>query len=148
MFTVPGTTLSIPALRHPPLDTSASNAWLGPHITVLLTGEVPAVRVHVGGGEGAATQHELAVGAGLRGRWFAIADVVQTYEEYRRSRALPARFTQIAWATLLPGAVLNVGRCGPLFGLPGGGEQAEYLGGPLPRLQPSSAVWSHRWGHA
>jgi hypothetical protein len=148
MFIVPGTRLVLPAVRHVPVDTSAANAWLGSYTTIRLTAEVQAVRVHVGAGEGAAMRRELAAGAGLRGRWFAIGDFVMTYQEYRRTRALPGQFTQIAWATLLPGAVLNVGRCGPLFNLPGGGEQAEFLEGPLPLLQPTSGVWSHRAGHA
>jgi hypothetical protein len=148
MFIIPGTSTVIPAVALPQRKSWAENAWLGPHTTVRLTAEVPAVRVHVGAGEGAATRPELVLGAGLHGRWFAIGDIVQTYDEYRASRALPSHFTQIAWATLLPGAVLNVGRCSPLFDLQGGGEQAEFLEGPPPTLRPTSAVWSQRAGHA
>ena len=148
MFLIPHTQTLLPAVALPPQKTSAANAWLGPYSTVRLTAELPAVRVHVGAGGGAATRRELAAGAALHGRWFAIGDVIQTYDEYRTSRSLPSHFTQIAWATLLPGAVLNVGRCSPLFGLQGGGEQAEFLEGPPPRLLPTSAVWSRRAGTA
>jgi hypothetical protein len=139
MFIMAGTMTTIPAVTVAQRPTSASNAWLGPHTTVRLTADLPAVRVHVGGLKG---------GAALHGRWFAIGDIVQTYGEYRSSRALPGQFTQIAWATLLNGTLLNVGRCGPLFRLPGGGEQAEFLEGPAPQLRPTSAIWSRQAGHA
>ena len=148
MFVIAGTMTAIPAVTVAQRPTSASNAWFGPHTTVRLTADLPAVRVHVGAGEGAAARREQVAGAGLHGRWFAIGDIVQTYDEYRASRALPAHFTEIAWATLLNGTLLNVGRCGPLFRLPGGGEQAEFVEGPAPRLRPTSAIWSRHAGHA
>jgi hypothetical protein len=148
MFIIPGTTAVLPAVLLERRSTSASNAWRASYTTVRLTADLPAVRVHVGAGEGAATRRELVAGAGLHGKWFAIGDIVQTYDEYRASRALPSHFTQIAWATLLPGTVVNVGCCGPLFGLRGGGEQAEFLEGPPPRLRPTSSLWSRHAGHA
>ena len=117
-------------------------------MTVKLTADLPAVRVHVGAGEGAATRQLLVSGSGLVGRWFAIGDVVQTYDEYRASRALPSHFTDVAWAILPKDSVINIGRCAPLFKMPGGGEQAEWREGPPPRLRPTTAVWSRHAGHA
>jgi hypothetical protein len=102
----------------------------------------------VGAGEGAATQPHLVAGAGLIGRWFAVGDFIQTYDEYRVTHALPAHFTEVALARLRPGTILNVGRCSPLFGHTGGAEQAEYVSGPPPQLQPLQATWSREAGHA
>ena len=147
MFHIPGTETIVPAMRIARAETKAANAWLGGYTTVRLVASLDAVRVHTGGGDGAATRKEL-VGAGLHGRWFAIGDVVQTYDEYLASHALPAHFTEIAWATFAPGTVLNVGVCGPLFKHPGGSEQAEYVSGPRPQLRPLNASWSHQAGHA
>jgi hypothetical protein len=147
MFQIPGTLVILPAVQMPLAPTTATNAWNGPYTTVQLLAPLEAIRVHTGGGEGAASD-PLLVGAGLRGRWFAIGDVVQTYGEYRASRALPAHFTRIAVATLEPGTVLNVGTCAPLFGHPGGSEQAEFVDGPAPRLRSLDASWSHEAGHA
>ena len=52
------------------------------------------------------------------------------------ARAVESRETRYAEAwcgeRLLPGTVLNVGRCAPLFRLPGLGYQAEFRDGPLP----------------
>jgi hypothetical protein len=147
MFQIPGTGTILPAAELPAAPTKAGNAWKDGYRTVRLLAPLTAVRVHTGGGEGAATRPEL-VGAGLQGRWFAIGDVVQTYDEYRVAHALPADFTKIALATFAPGTVLNVGVCGPLFGHRGGSEQAEFVSGPPPRLQPVDATWSRHAGHA
>lgn len=148
MYTIPGTTTTIPAhpvTRH---ATSAGNAWLGPYETVKLEADVTAIRGHVGAGEGAATQKHLVTGAAERGRWFAIGDFVQTYGDYKRSRALPADFTDVAVCTLRAGSLVNVGRCSPLFGHAGGGEQAEFVLGPAPTIRTLDATWSHSAGHA
>jgi hypothetical protein len=128
--------------------TSADDAWLGAYRTVRLRAAITAVRVHVGAGAAAASVPHLAGGAGIHGRWFAIGDVVQTYDQYRATRALPAHFTEIALARLDVGTVLNVGLCAPLFGLPGGGAQVEYVDGPRPVLRALDARWSRVAGHA
>ena len=148
MHTIPGTNSRIPAHVIAKRPTKAANAWLGSYETVQLDADVTAMRGHVGAGEGAATQKHLATGAGEQGRWFAIGDFVQTYGDYKRSRALPADFTRVAACTLRTGTVLNVGRCSPLFGHQGGGEQAEYVDGPAPIIRTLDATWSRSAGHA
>jgi hypothetical protein len=143
--------VSLDAIKADPVPkrpTSASNAWLGEYRTIRLRAPTRAVRVHLGAGTAAARVPHLASGAGLHGRWFAIGDVVQTYGQYRASRALPGHFTEIALATIQAGTVLNIGRCAPLFSLPGGGGQIEFVDGPLPILTPLDATWSHDVGHA
>ena len=147
MFLIPGTNTILPAVQVSSAKTRAENAWKNGYKTVRLVESLEAVRVHTGGGEGGATRKEL-VGAGLHGSWFAIGDVVQTYDEYLASHALPAPFTEIAWATFAPGTVLNVGVCSPLFDRPGGAEQAEFVSGPPPHLHPTDASWSRQAGHA
>ncbi len=115
MVIVPGTLTKIPGRQVARRPTRAANAWLGGYITVQLDGELAGMRVHVGATDTATVNPLLASGAGLRGRWLAIGDFIQTYGEYLRTRALPAHFTQAALCTCLPGTILNVGRCGPLF---------------------------------
>ena len=148
MATIPETIESIAADVLPKRATSAANAWLGEYRTLRLREPIRAVRVHVGGGDAAATSVELATGAGIEGRWFAIGDVVQTYGQYRATRALPAHFSRIAIGTFERGAVVNAGYCAPLFGLPGGGAQLEFIDGPRPTMTALDATWSHEAGHA
>jgi hypothetical protein len=57
-------------------------------------------------------------------------------------------FTEITLATLASGTILNVGTCAPLFGLPGGGAQVEFVDGPRPVLRSLDARWSNSAGHA
>jgi hypothetical protein len=147
MFQLPGSGTILPAVQIPTAATSALNAWDGGYTTVRLTAPIDAIRVHLNGGVGATVRPQLA-GAGPFGRWFAIGDVIQTYGEYRASRALPGQFTHITMATMLPGTVINVGACSALFGHEGGGEQAEYVLGPWPLLRTLDAHWSHQAGHA
>jgi len=159
VFTIPETGTQLPAVAIGMRPTRDGNAWLGPYHTVRLVAPLDALRVHVGAGEGAATADgvHLVSGAGLRGRWYAIGDFVQPYAEYIASRALPRTptrygkisfFTQAALATFQAGTILNVGRAAGLFGHPGGGEQAEFLEGPAPRLQELPGTWANRYGHA
>ena len=148
MYTIPGTRTHIPAHVVAKRQTKAVNAWLEPYETVQLDADVVAIRGHVGAGEGGAVQKHLAIGAGEQGKWFAIGDFVQTYDEYKRTRALPADFTHVAACTLRAGTIVNVGRCSPLFGHRGGGEQAEYVDGPVPVIRTLDATWSHSAGHA
>ncbi len=161
MFTIPGTSTHLPATTQAKRDTDPK-AWLGgDYATVRLTAAVRAVRVHVGGGEGAASlaNIHLAAGAGAGGSWYAIGDFIQTYDEYIASRALPqtrtARgrasfFTEARFVDLLPGTILNVGRAAPLFGHHGRGEQAQFLEGPPPLVvsQTHGASWLREYGHA
>ena len=150
MYIIPRSSTVIPAHVVGKRPTRADNAWLGQYETVQLDADVKAIRVHVGAGEGAATQLHLVAGAGETGRWFAIGDVIQTYDEYKRTRALPADFTKIAECTLRAGSIVNVGRCAPLFRPnTGGGEQAEFVDGPAPLIRTLDATsWSRVAGHA
>jgi hypothetical protein len=150
MYTIAGSNIRIAAHVVAKRPTRATNAWLGQYETVQLDADLKAIRVHVGAGEGAAVHKHLATGAGERGAWFAIGDFIHTYDEYKRSRALPADFTHIAECTLRAGSVLNVGRCAPLFRRgTGGGEQAEYVDGPAPLIRTLDATsWSRTAGHA
>ena len=148
MFASPGTHTVLPATAVVSLPTRDTRAWLGDHHTIRLYEDLSAVRVHVNAGEGASIHPHLAGGAGEKGRWFAIGDYIQTYDEYVATHALPAHFTHITMCRLLAGTVLNVGRCGPLFGRPGGAEQAEFISGPDPEYQAVDATWSREAGHA
>ena len=74
----------------------------------------------------------------LLGDWFALdcpddlSDV-----EFARRYAIPGHGNQhfpkrVQGTLLLPrGTTLHVGVCAPLFGLPGGGVQGEWLDGPF-----------------
>jgi hypothetical protein len=160
MILVPGTGISIAASAIAKRSTRAPEAWLaGAYITVQLEGPLRAVRVHVGAGEGAVTEANihLASGAGVDSPWYAIGDFVQPYGEYIASRAIPktqtrfgrvSMFTDAVVATFGSGAVLNVGRAAPLFGHRGGGEQAEFLEGLSPTLEPIGGSWGRQYGHA
>ena len=145
---IPHSIHTLPATPVPQRPTSAADAWLGTYRTVRLTAPIEALRVHVGAGVAASPHKHLATGAGLHGRWFAIGDVVQTYGQYRASRALPGHFTEVAIATLAAGTILNVGRCSPLFGHQGGGDQIEIVEGPAPAFRPLDATWSRTAGSA
>ncbi len=148
MTLIPSSIHDLPAIPVPRRPSKCSNAWKDEYKTVALTHAIQAIRVHVGAGTAASQHRHLATGAGLHGSWFAIGDVVQTYEQYRASRALPSHFTNIAIATLAAGSVVNVGLCSPLFGLPGEGEQLEFVEGPPPVFRELDATWSHVAGHA
>jgi hypothetical protein len=129
----------------PKQPTSNSGAWLGGnYTTVRLVADVDAVRVHVGAGVGAARRESLAMGAGSLGRWFAVGDVILTRSTYTSSRALPADFSRVDWCRLKAGSIVNVGRCSPLFGHMGGGEQVEWVSGPQPEQTTVSSNWSER----
>ena len=160
MILIPGTALSVPGSFIDQRPTSAKEAWLnGAYLTVRLHGPLRALRVHVAAGAGAATAENvhLVSGAGLQGRWYAIGDFVQPYDEYIASRSLPqtrtafgrrSLFTHAALVTFPHGAVLNIGRAGPLFGHGGGGEQAEFVDGPTPTVKPLRGAWGREYGHA
>jgi hypothetical protein len=133
----------------PKQPTSAPSAWLGGNYrTLRLASDLEAVRVHVGAGAGAARKAPLATGAGSTGRWFAVGDVILTKSDYTSSRALPSGFTKVDWCRLKAGSIVNIGRCSPLFGHVGGGEQVELVSGPRPEQVTSSGNWSDRSGQA
>lgn len=162
---IPGSNLTIPANEIGRRDSDA-RAWLnGIWRTVRLHGPTPAIRVHAGAGEGAASARNVHLVAGsgpsgkggLAGTWYAIGDFIQPYDEYIRSRALPqtktrfgprSLFTHAMLVTFHPGTVLNVGTAAPLFGHPGGGGQAQFLEGPTPIVKPLSGVWGNQYGRA
>jgi len=159
MFEIPGTNTRIPAFIIPQREASEEDAWLNAFNTVKLYDQLVALRVHVGGGVGAVTEanQHLAAGSGLIGRWYAIGDFIKSYDDYISSSALPmtqysdgrrSSFTKIAIATFGIGAVLNVGRAGPLFGHAGKGEQAEHVDGPFPFLRELDSTWVNRYGNA
>jgi hypothetical protein len=132
----------------PQARTSCVDAWLGGRYqTMRLSSNVEAVRVHVGGG-GVAPREGTAFGAGSRGRWFAVGDVILTRTAYTNSRALPSGFTKVDWCVLKAGSIVNAGRCHPLFGHAGGGEQVEFLSGPDPEQKTTAGNWSDRSGQS
>lgn len=135
MITVPGSTVEIPARAQETRPTRDAAAWMGTFLTVELYRPIEAMRV---------ARRRL----GLVGDWFALGDWIQTRSRYRALHALPQDFLFQAVAVLQPGTIVNVGTCGPLFRLPGGGLQAEFLEGPLPILRPSDATWVDYVGHA
>ena len=133
----------------PRQPTSCADAWLGGHYsTIRLAEDVDAVRVHVRGGVAASAKDFLATGAGSLGRWFAVGDVILTRTAYTDSRALPAGFSKVDWCVLKAGSIVNVGRCHPLFGHGGGGEQVELVSGPAPERETVDGNWSDREGQA
>lgn len=135
MIVLPHSTTRLPAQAIETRPTRSSEAWDGMYLTVEIYNPIQVLRTHISR-------------SGLSGDWFAIGDCVQTYSEYKSSRALPKPFRYVATCTLWPGTIANVGRSGPLFGQPGGGEQAEFLDGPLPTICPLDAIWTDQWGHA
>jgi hypothetical protein len=82
------------------------------------------------------------------GSWILIGDGVHTSSQVVQGRALPGLFTHVSGVEVLPGTVLNIGTCGPLFGQPGGGWQAEHVSGPWPRFSHLPNVWMNRSGSA
>jgi hypothetical protein len=137
----------ISGIQQPRARTKAADAWLfGEYRTLRLTRDVEAVRVHVGAGVAASAREMLSTGAGSYGRWFAVGDVILTRSAYTASRALPAAFSKVDWCVLKAGSVVNVGRCNPLFGHSGGGEQVEFVSGPSPERQTTNGNWSDREG--
>jgi hypothetical protein len=138
----------IPGAPQPLGQTQCADAWLGGHYsTIRLSEDVEAVRVHVGAGIAASSRDALPLG-GSSGRWFAIGDVILTRSVYTGSRALPAGFSKVDWCLLKAGSIVNVGRCHPLFGHGGGGEQVEFVSGPQPEQKTVTGNWSEREGQA
>jgi hypothetical protein len=141
--------LEISGTTQPQAKTSCLEAWLGgQYTTIRLSEDVEAVRVHVGAGVAASAQAFLSTGAGSHGRWFAVGDVILTRSAYTASRALPAGFSKVDWCVLKAGSIVNVGRCHPLFGHRGGGEQVELVSGPAMERETVIGNWSDKHGRA
>ena len=138
----------ISGTSQPQARTTCADAWLDGYSTLRLSEDVEAVRVHVGAGVAASAKAFLATGAGSLGRWFAVGDVILTRSAYTASRALPAGFSKVDWCVLKAGSIVNVGRCHPLFGHSGGGEQVELVSGPEPERETVEGNWSDREGRA
>jgi hypothetical protein len=127
MLFVPHTTVQLPARAIESHSTRYPEAWLGQMMTVELYSPCLATRLAERPG-------------GILGDWFALGDVPNDPAYFAKRHAIPprgnARLPSLkhsgVWQ-LQPGTILNVGRCAPLFGLPGSGCQAEFLDGPLPR---------------
>ena len=122
---------AISGTPQPKQPTSNSAAWLGGNYrTMKLVADVDAVRVSVGVAVGV---HADRGGAALDalGRWFAVGDVVLTRSAYTTPRQ-PAGFSRVDWCVLRAGSIVNVGRCSPMFGHAGGGDQVEWVSGPRP----------------
>jgi hypothetical protein len=105
--------------RHP--DAWTNGSWL----TVRITCAFHGLRAHTDGKPFAGRAP-----SSLEGSWILIDDVIQTSTQIVTGRALPGLFSRVAEAILLPGCVMNIGQCSPLFGFPGGGWQAEYVERP------------------
>lgn len=132
--------------------TDQLSAWLGGEwITVTLTRELEALRVHSDG------QPIDGQRSSLTGRWLALGDVILTATQYEASRVLLRRFTHVADVVLRTGTTLNIGIAGPLRSHPhpGGGWQAERVSDtPAPLYRPAADasgvpnVWVNRAGRA
>lgn len=126
MIFVPDSQIQLPASAIESRPTRYPDAWVGHVLTVELYSLLDV------------TRHAERPN-GLLGDWFALDAAPGDPAEIAARYAIPARGNAVApelahrivWR-LLPGTLLNVGRCAPLFGLPGLGFQAEFLDGPLP----------------
>jgi hypothetical protein len=118
--------IRLPARAVESRKTRYAEAWFGEVMTVQLDSTLDVTR-------------RAAHPGGLLGEWFALGDGPTDPASFARRHAIPPRRNaelprlqyRLIWR-LLPGTVLNVGRCSPLFQLPGLGYQAEFLDGPLP----------------
>ena len=126
MLLIPGTKIRLPARAVESRATRYPQAWFGEVITAKLDGTLDVIRLAERPG-------------GVLGEWFALGDGPTDPASFARRHAIPPRGNaelprlphSLVWR-LLPGTVLNLGRCAPLFRLPGLGYQAEFVDGPLP----------------
>ncbi len=126
MLVIPSTNIQLPGRAVESRGTRYQEAWVGEVITVQLDGTLDVTR-------------RAERPGGALGDWFALGDGPNDPASFARRYAIPPRGNaplpklqhRLVWR-LLPGTVLNVGRCAPLFRLPGLGYQAEFLEGPLP----------------
>jgi hypothetical protein len=126
MLFIPGIDIHLPARAIESRSTRYPGAWFGELMTVQLDGTLDVTRL-------------AERPSGVLGEWFALDDASTDPGSFARRHAIPprgnARTPRLqhggVWR-LLPGTVLNVGRCAPLFRLPGLGYQAEVVEGPLP----------------
>jgi hypothetical protein len=113
--------------------TTNIDAWLGgKYVTLRLVNDVEAVRVYVIAAFGATGGNSSVPGTGSNGRWFAVGDVIFTQPSTTSARGMWESFARVEWCRLKAGSIVNVGRCSPLFGAMGGGDQVEWVSGPVP----------------
>jgi hypothetical protein len=123
---IPGTNIRMRARAIESRPTRDTGAWIGEVMTVQLDGFLDVIR-------------RADRPGGVLGDWFALGDAPASSWSFAQRHAIPPRGNaklprlehRMTWR-LLPGTILNVGRCAPLFQMTGLGYQAEFLEGPLP----------------
>lgn len=122
---VPGTRLVLPAIPVARAATRQPDAWLQSYTTIRLTEGIVGVYLNV------ASEYEV----GVIGHWFGLCDHVDAWAA-QASRMDPELMVgRIGLVWLHAGSVLNVGVCAPAAQR-GCNEQAEFVAGTPPRLQP------------
>ena len=129
MLTIPGSSITIPADAIESRPTAYPDAWWGHPLTIRLHHAYLVVRL--------ARSH-----GGILGDWFALNADFSSPSQFAALHSIPPRGNEAdvslkhaaSWE-LQRGTILNVGRCAPLFGHPGGGYQAEFLDGSLPAIR-------------
>jgi hypothetical protein len=155
-FELYGKSIELPAVEILEAETKQKNAWKGKYLTVQLTDNITAFRVHTDG-RSFGTHREASY---REGRWLLIGDIVFTRSELANNRALPISdrhsplaFTHLTRAVVWRDTILNIGIAGPLFGHDGGEFQAEFVSGPAIEFVTAPGTSDHKaWvdysGHA
>jgi hypothetical protein len=131
--------VAISGTQQPQHATTNTDAWLGgQYVTLRLLNDVEAVRVYVIAPFG--NNSNSSPGAGSSGRWFAVGDVIFTQPSATSARGMWESFARVEWCRLRAGSIVNVGRCSPLFGAMGGGDQVEWVSGPVPEKVTNSGT--------
>ncbi len=141
MLRIPESQIVLPARAIESRPTRDAEAWLGHPLTVELYGAIAVTRL--------ADRRPRSFVPDRPGRprdplgdWFALEPETLEPRQFARAHAIPQRgneavatLTHYAVWRLPAGTVLNVGRCGPKFGMRGLGIQAEFIDGAfLPTL--------------
>jgi len=144
-FFFSGVVVDLPAALAQRAETSYTNAWLkGEYVTVRLLAPVEGVRAHTSGRE-----FKDRIASKPEGAWIAVDDFIESSGDFVRSRALPGPFTNLAWAVAPTHCVLNLGLAAPLYGVAGGGVQAEFVSGPpIEFTQAQGKHWHGKTGAA
>lgn len=134
MLKAPESNIEIPASAIETRSTRYPDAWDGIYLTVVLDSPIGVARR----ARGQST---------LLGEWFILDQQSLSRPAFARQYAIPGKGNEAVPALdyegtwiLQPGTVLNIGRCGSLDGKPGGGYQAEYIDGPLPKVVSQKKV--------
>ena len=141
MLIIPESSIVLPARSLESRQTRETGAWLGHPLTVELYSAIDVTRL-ADRRSRSSSPDRPGRSRDLLGDWFALEPETLEPRQFARAHAVPqrgneavARLTHYAVWRLPPGTVLNVGRCGPLFHMPGLGFQAEFIEGPyLPVL--------------